>query len=40
MHTAWISRGEQRQFSSFPQADLTGDDLLHTARAIIAAHLG
>jgi 2-haloacid dehalogenase len=40
MHTAWISRGEQRQFSSFPQADLAGDDLLHTARAIIAAHLG
>jgi 2-haloacid dehalogenase len=38
MHTAWISRGEEQRLTTVPQPDVTGDDLLHAAQAIITAH--
>ncbi len=36
MRTAWISRGERRRLDTVPRPDVTGDDLLDTARAIVA----
>jgi 2-haloacid dehalogenase len=39
MRTAWISRGERRRLHTVPEPDVTGDDLLDTAQAIVAARV-
>ena len=37
MRTAWISRGERVRLSTVPEPDVTGTDLLDTAKAIVTA---